>query len=73
MILPRDFNEVKRLHGMSSIKNNQLQQIMGKIVQLYKEKGFNRNLLVSEDFKYAFMDDNEKRMAWRIRYKQPSC
>ena len=60
--LPRDFNEVKRLHGMSSIKNSQLQQIMGKIVQLYKEKGFNRNLLVrAEDFKYAFMDDNQEK------------
>lgn len=60
--LPRDFNEVNRLHGMSSIKNSQLQQIMSKIVQLYKEKGFNRNLLVrAEDFKYAFMVDNEER------------
>ncbi|CDI50597.1 helicase domain-containing protein [Clostridium tetani 12124569] len=60
--LPRDFNEVNRLHGMSSIRNNQLLQIMDKIVQLYKEKGFNRNLLVrAEDFKYAFMDDNEER------------
>lgn len=47
---------------MSSIKNSQLQQIMSKIVQLYKEKGFNRNLLVrAEDFKYAFMDDNEEK------------
>lgn len=60
--LPRDFNEVKRLYGMSSIKNSQLQQVMGKIVQLYKEKGFNRNLLVrAEDFKYAFMDDNQEK------------
>ena len=60
--LPRDFNEVNRLHGMSSIKNSQLQQIMSKIVQLYKEKGFNRNLLVrAEDFKYAFMVDNEEK------------
>lgn len=47
---------------MSSIKNSQLQQIMSKIVQLYKEKGFNRNLLVrAEDFKYVFMDDNEEK------------
>lgn len=60
--LPRDFNEVKRLHGMSSIKNSQLQQIMGKIVQLYKKKGYNRNLLVrAEDFKYVFMDDNQEK------------
>lgn len=59
--LPRDFNEVKKLHGMSSIKNNQLQLIMKKIVQLYSEKGFNRNLLLrAEDFKYAFIDDNEE-------------
>lgn len=60
--LPRDFNEVKRLHGISSIKNSQLIQIMEKIIQLYREKGYNRNLLVrAEDFKYAFMDDNEER------------
>lgn len=59
--LPKDFNEVKKLYGMSSIKNRQLVQVMDKIVQLYKEKGYNRNLLVrSEDFKYAFMEDNEE-------------
>lgn len=59
--LPADFNEVKRLHGMSSIKNRQLLQIMEKVVQLYKEKKFNRNLLVSaEDFKYAFIDDYQE-------------
>lgn len=59
--LSADFNEVKRLHGMSSIKNRQLLQIMKKIMELYKEKGFSRNLLVSaEDFKYAFMDDYQE-------------
>ncbi|MBU3227083.1 DEAD/DEAH box helicase [Clostridium algidicarnis] len=59
--LPRDFNEVKRLYGMSSIKNRQLLQVMDKIVQLYKEKGHNRNLIVrAEDFKYAFMEDDEE-------------
>lgn len=60
--LPRDFNEVKRLHGMSSLKNSQLLQIMDKITQLFREKNYNRNLLVrAEDFKYAFMDDNEEK------------
>ena len=35
---------------------------MEKIIQLYREKGYNRNLLVrAEDFKYAFIDDNEER------------
>lgn len=59
--LPKDFNEVKRLHGMSRIRNVQLLQIMEKIVQLYNEKGFNRNLLLrAEDFKYVFMDDSEE-------------
>lgn len=59
--LPKDFNEVNRLHGMSSIKHNQLLQIMEKIIQLFNEKGFNRNLLLrAEDFKYIFFDDREE-------------
>lgn len=57
--LKPDFNEVNRLHGMSSIKKDQIIEVMKKIVQIYREKNFNRNLLVSsEDFKYIF-NDNE--------------
>ncbi len=58
--LSRDFNDVKKLYGMSRIKKNQLLQVMDKIVQLYKEKGHSRNLLVrAEDFKYIFMDNKD--------------
>lgn len=53
-ILPQDFTEVKRLHGMSTIKKQQLIEVMRKIVSLYEQKK-NRNLVVSaDDFKYIF-------------------
>ena len=52
--LPQDFTEVKRLHGMSTIKKQQLIEVMRKIVSLYEQKK-NRNIVVSaDDFKYIF-------------------
>lgn len=58
--LPRDFNYINRLRAMSSIRNNQLLQIMEKIVDIYKERDSSRNLLIrAEDFKYIFMNNNE--------------
>lgn len=56
--LPRDLNEVRRLHGMSAIKKLQIIEVMKKILAVYKEKGYNRNLIVSpEDFKYIFVQN----------------
>lgn len=53
--LPKDLNEVKQLHGMSAIKKTQILEVMQKILSVYKEKGNNRNLIISpEDFKYIF-------------------
>lgn len=50
-----DMNDVKKLYGLSSINKNELIEVMRKIIILYKEKNYNRNLLVSpEDFKYVF-------------------
>lgn len=55
--LPSDMNEVKKLYGMSSIRKNQIIEVMKKIILIYKEKGNNRNLIISpEDFKYIFSD-----------------
>lgn len=53
--LPNDMTEVKQLHGMSAIKKNQIIEVMRKVLSIYKEKGNNRNLIISsEDFKYIF-------------------
>jgi ATP-dependent DNA helicase RecQ len=61
--LPQDFNHVKRLHGISTIRKTQLIQVMDKILQLYKKdlnKKQARNLLISsEEFRYIF-DRNRK-------------
>ncbi|TCS84497.1 helicase-related protein [Tepidibacillus fermentans] len=56
--LPKDFNHVKKLHGISTIRKAQLIQVMDKILMLYKKEKSNkpaRNLLVSsEEFRYIF-------------------
>lgn len=56
--LSKDFNHVKRLHGISTIKKTQLIQVMDKILSIYskeKNKKYARNLLISsEDFRYIF-------------------
>ncbi|MBG9988269.1 ATP-dependent DNA helicase RecQ [Aerococcaceae bacterium DSM 111176] len=57
--LHRDFTEVKRLHGMGKITKDQLLAVMNKIINLYHEKGNNRNLVISAvDFKHIFRDDS---------------
>lgn len=57
--LPKDFNEIKKLYGLSSIKKSQLIEVMKKIVKIYEEKGNKRNLILSaDDFKTIFMQDN---------------
>src|SRR5699024_10558188 len=56
--LARDMNEVKQLHGMSAIRKNQIIEVMKKVLSIYKEKGNNRNLIISpEDFKYIFVQN----------------
>lgn len=56
--LHRDMNEVMRLYGMSSIRKQQILDVMAKIVQIYK-KNNNRNMIISpEDFKHIFEDNN---------------
>jgi ATP-dependent DNA helicase RecQ len=56
--LPNDFNEVNRLQGMSAIRKEEILNVMKKIVEVYKAKNYNRNLVVSaDDFKYIFSDN----------------
>ena len=56
--LSKDMNEVKQLHGMSAIKKTQILEVMRKVLSIYKEKGSNRNLIISpEDFKYIFVQN----------------
>lgn len=57
--LSRDMNEVKQLYGMSAIKKTQILEVMRKVLSIYREKGNNRNLIISpEDFKYIFVQSN---------------
>ncbi|MCH4171108.1 MAG: DEAD/DEAH box helicase [Lactobacillus sp.] len=58
-----DFKYVKQLHGMSTIQEWQLKDAMKKILQLYKQNRYNRNLVTSaEDFKYILdlNDDSDQ-------------
>ncbi|WP_019165691.1 DEAD/DEAH box helicase, partial [Staphylococcus delphini] len=56
--LPKDMNEVKRLQGMSAIRKSQIIEVMKKVLSVYKEKGNNRNVIISpEDFKYIFVQN----------------
>lgn len=56
--LARDMNEVKRLQGMSAIRKTQILEVMKKVLSVYKEKGNNRNVIISpEDFKYIFVQN----------------
>lgn len=54
--LKNDMTEVKQLYGMSAIRNTQIVEVMRKILSVYKEKGNNRNMIMSpEDFKNIFV------------------
>lgn len=56
--LNRDMNEVKQLYGMSAIRKSQIIEVMKKVLSVYKEKSYNRNLIISpEDFKYIFVQN----------------
>jgi ATP-dependent DNA helicase RecQ len=57
--LSHDMNEVKQLYGMSAIRKTQMLEVMRKVLSIYKEKGNNRNLIISpEDFKHIFVQNN---------------
>lgn len=56
--LNRDMNEVKQLYGMSAIRKSQIIEVMKKVLSVYKDKNYNRNLIISpEDFKYIFVQN----------------
>lgn len=56
--LPKDFVHVNRLHGISTIRKQQLVQVMNKVLQLIdkdKKRSNIRHLLVNaEEFRYIF-------------------
>ncbi|WP_123043466.1 DEAD/DEAH box helicase [Cohnella candidum] len=56
--LPKDFVHVNRLHGISTIRKQQLVQVMSKVLQLVdadKNRSNIRHLLVNaEEFRYIF-------------------
>lgn len=56
--LPKDFNEVKKLHGMSRVKKHEIVEVIKKIISIYYQKK-SRNLVVSaDDFSYIFDSKN---------------
>ncbi|QCT04361.1 helicase domain-containing protein [Paenibacillus algicola] len=61
--LPKDFVHVNRLHGISTIRKQQLVQVMAKVVQLINENKHSsnvRHLLVNaEEFRYIFQQGAE--------------
>lgn len=51
----KDFTHVNRLHGISTLRNIQLIQIIDKILKVYKQNNYNRRLLIScDEFKHIF-------------------
>lgn len=69
--LPQDFVHVQRLHGISTIKKNQLVQVMQKILNLLSQNNASnvRNLLVSSDeFRYIFENgDREEEIDNKVK------
>lgn len=69
--LSQDSSHVNRLHGLSSIRKNQLVQIVEKILNLYKSNKFNRRMLVScEEFKHIFpnsLDDDDSGLNNKVK------
>ncbi|QFR23613.1 DEAD/DEAH box helicase [Schleiferilactobacillus harbinensis] len=63
--LRSDFKYVNQLHGMSTIQNWQLRDAMAKILALFKQNHYNRNLVVSAaDFKYVLdLDESDSDQA----------
>ncbi|MGE7638697.1 DEAD/DEAH box helicase [Peribacillus frigoritolerans] len=55
--LQKDFSHINSLHGMSTMRKEQLQMVAEKVLSIYKEKRKARNLLVNvEDFAHIFTD-----------------
>lgn len=67
----QDASHVNRLHGLSSIRKNQLIQIIEKILNLYKANKYNRRMLVScEEFKHIFpnsLDDDDSGLNNKVK------
>ncbi|OMD44046.1 DEAD/DEAH box helicase [Paenibacillus odorifer] len=61
--LPKDFVHVNRLHGISTIRKQQLIQVMSKVLQLVetkKNRSNIRHLLVNaEEFRYIFQQGSK--------------
>lgn len=58
----KDFRYIRKLHGLSTIKTYQLQQVLKKLMAIYRLNGEKRNMLISADeFSYIFpkSDDSE--------------
>ncbi|TDM33010.1 DEAD/DEAH box helicase [Macrococcoides canis] len=53
--LQKDFNEVKKMYAMSSIKKSELLAVMDKLIKIYKSNRYKRNLVINpKEFAHIF-------------------
>ncbi|KAA1036892.1 ATP-dependent DNA helicase RecQ [Macrococcus equipercicus] len=53
--LQKDFNEVKKMYAMSSIKKSELLAVMDKLIKIYKANRYKRNLVINpKEFAHIF-------------------
>lgn len=58
--LNNDLKYAKQLFGLSAIKHYQVRGVLAKLMDLYRQKGSRRNMVVSpDDFAYLFPGKNE--------------
>lgn len=56
------------LHGLSSLSNLQLQEVLKKIMKIFKDNSLSRNLLVSaEDFAYIFDGCESSQLSQKVQ------
>lgn len=52
---PNDFRYIRKLHGLSTLKQYQLKEVIKKLMEIFKLNNEKRNLLISAaDFSYIF-------------------
>jgi ATP-dependent DNA helicase RecQ len=57
----QDFKYTRQLHGLSTIKPYQLEQVLKKLMELFVMRGEKRNMMISPiDFEYIFPDAKDQ-------------
>lgn len=57
----QDFKYTRQLHGLSTIKPYQLEEVLKKLMEIYRMRGEKRNMMLSPaDFEYIFPDAGDQ-------------